>query len=99
MSLHDDLTHVQRTLDELVRSVNRISGEIGDSIDMRRVSINTEHLRESLTLLLDAAGHELAPAGQQARAPMVTIPDAPYDPSLWRDAEDEGLGSPHGHAP
>jgi hypothetical protein len=30
---------------------------------------------------------------------MVKIPDAPYDPALWADAEDEGLGFRHRHAP
>jgi hypothetical protein len=99
MSLHDDLTHAQRTLEDLVRSVNRLSGELGENIDVRRVRMDTEHLRESLALLRDSAGQHEGHSKQPLRGAMVTIPDAPYDPGLWADAEDEGLGSPYGHAP
>ncbi|MGW1884060.1 hypothetical protein [Streptomyces sp. NPDC001970] len=30
---------------------------------------------------------------------LVTIPDTPYDSSLWTDADDEGLGARDRHAP
>ncbi|WP_149184234.1 hypothetical protein [Streptomyces sp. TRM49041] len=30
---------------------------------------------------------------------LVTIPDTPYDASLWRDSDDEGLGARDRHAP
>jgi hypothetical protein len=76
MSMHDDLTSVQRRLDDLMRCVARLDEHAGDSIDMRRV-------RTDATRTVD----------------MVTVPDTPYDRGLWADAEDEGLGSPHRHAP
>lgn len=95
MSLHDDLTSVQRRLDDLMRCVARLDEHIGDSLDMRRVRADAAHLRESLSLL-----HDSAPGVAGSRkTEMVTIPDAPYDRGLWADAEDEGLGSPHRHAP
>jgi hypothetical protein len=95
MSLHDDLTSVQRRLDDLMRCVARLDEHAGDSLDMRRVRSAASHLRESLGLLQDSA-----PAAADHRpVEMVTIPDAPYDRGLWADAEDEGLGSPHRHAP
>ncbi|GAB2590058.1 hypothetical protein GCM10027168_23870 [Streptomyces capparidis] len=99
MSLHDDLTRVQRTVDDLVRSVDRLEHAFGDGLEIRRVRTDADHLRESLALLLAAAamageGKRTAVAGS-----MVTIPDAPYDPALWAGAEDEGIGSPHRHAP
>jgi len=95
MSLHDDLTSVQRRLDDLMRCVARLDEHTGDSLDMRRVRADAGHLRESLTLLQDAVP---IAAGNRA-VEMVSIPDAPYDRGLWADAEDEGLGSPHRHAP
>ncbi|SFF73751.1 hypothetical protein SAMN05216251_12699 [Actinacidiphila alni] len=95
MSLQEDLTSVQRRLDDLMRCVGRLDEHVGDSLDMRRVRADAGHLRESLALLQDAAP---AAAGRQT-VEMVTIPDAPYDRGLWADAEDEGLGSPHRHAP
>ncbi|MFF4421369.1 hypothetical protein ACFY04_11380 [Streptomyces sp. NPDC001549] len=30
---------------------------------------------------------------------MVTVPDTPYDSSLWTDSDDEGLGARDRHAP
>lgn len=95
MSMHDDLTSVQRRLDDLMRCVSRLDEHAGDSLDMRRVRTDASHLRESLALLQAAI-----PAAAGGRVvEMVTIPDAPYDRRLWTDAEDEGLGSPHRHAP
>ena len=95
MSLHDDLTSVQRRLDDLMRCVARLDEQAGDSLDMRRVRADAAHLRESLGLLQASA-----PATAGARTvDMVTIPDDPYDRGLWTDAEEEGLGSPHRHAP
>lgn len=95
MSLHDDLTSVQRRLDDLMRCVARLDEHAGDSLDMRRARADAERLRESLALLLTSA-----PAASAGRAmEMVTISDAPYDRGLWADAEEEGLGSPHRHAP
>jgi hypothetical protein len=95
MSMHDDLTSVQRRLDDLMRCVARLDEHAGDSIDMRRVRTDAAHLRESLALLAAAV-----PAAAATRTvDMVTVPDTPYDRGLWADAEDEGLGSPHRHAP
>jgi hypothetical protein len=95
MSLHDDLTSVQRRLDDLMRCVARLDEHSGDTLDMRRVRSAAAHLRDSLALLQDSAP---ADAGRRP-VEMVTIPDTPYDRGLWADAEDEGLGSPHRHAP
>jgi hypothetical protein len=95
MSLNDDLTSVQRRLDDLMRCVARLDEQAGDSLDMRRVRADAAHLRESLGLLQASV-----PAAAGARAvEMVTIPDDPYDRGLWTDCEDEGLGSPYRHAP
>ncbi|MFH8348508.1 hypothetical protein [Streptomyces sp. NPDC018045] len=110
MSLQDDLTAAQRSLDDLERSVGRLEAQVGDGLDIRRVRSDTVHLRESLQLLRDGAGD--APGGRPAhgtgarsvRPPasaleMVTIPDAPYDTALWAGAEDEGLGARDRRAP
>ncbi|HEY5836819.1 hypothetical protein [Streptomyces sp.] len=95
MSIQDDLTSVQRRLDDLMRCVARLREHTGDSLDMRRVRTDADHLRESLSLLQAAV-----PAAAGGRTvEMVTVPDAPYDRGLWADAEDEGLGSPYRHAP
>ncbi|MFI8994608.1 hypothetical protein [Streptomyces sp. NPDC053542] len=103
MSLHDDLTAVQRSLDDLVRSVGRLEQQVGGGLEIRRVRSDTEHLRESLELLraqaAPDAGDRPVPTAGRAVSDMVTIPDAPYDSSLWTDAEDEGLGARDRRAP
>ncbi len=96
MTVQDELAGVQRCLDDLTRSVSRLEQQVGGSgLEMRRVRSDTEHLRESLALL-KAATPEAGPAPNPV---MVSIPDAPYDSSLWTDAEDEGLGARDRHAP
>lgn len=95
MTLQDEMTAVQRCLDELTRSVSRLEQQVGSGLEIRRVRSDTEHLRESLALLR-ASAPQSTPA---PRPEMVTIPDTPYDTTLWTDAEDEGLGAQDRHAP
>ncbi|GGJ09720.1 hypothetical protein [Streptomyces brasiliensis] len=96
MSMHDDLTSVQRCIEDLVRSVGRLEQHLGSGgLEMRRVRTDTDHLRESVALLREAA-----PGLSQPRRPdLVTISDTPYDISLWTDTDDEGLGARDRHAP
>ncbi|AGP55247.1 MULTISPECIES: hypothetical protein [Streptomyces] len=94
MSLNDDLTAVQRCLDDLVRSVSRLEQRVGaGGLEIRRVRTDADHLRESLALL-----RETAPV-ERSRPEMVPVPDAPYDSALWSDVDDEGLGARDRHAP
>ncbi|MFF3657472.1 hypothetical protein [Streptomyces olivochromogenes] len=96
MSVHDDLTSVQRCIDDLVRSVGRLEQQFGGGgLEMRRVRADADHLRESVALLRESAPG-LAPP---RRPDLVSIPDTPYDSSLWTDSDDEGLGAHDRHAP
>ncbi|MBD0843339.1 MULTISPECIES: hypothetical protein [unclassified Streptomyces] len=96
MSVNDDLTSVQRCLDDLHRSVSRLEQQLGTGgLDIRRVRTDCDHLRESVALLRTAA----AASAPQKRPDLVTIPDTPYDDSLWIDTDDEGLGARDRHAP
>ncbi|MFJ9819505.1 hypothetical protein ACIRU3_30435 [Streptomyces sp. NPDC101151] len=96
MSVHDELTTVQRSLDDLYRSLGRLEKQLGSGgLEMRRVRMDADHLRESLALLREAASTPAAPN----RPDLVTISDTPYDISLWTDSDDEGLGARDRHAP
>ncbi|MEU0742136.1 hypothetical protein [Streptomyces sp. NPDC006134] len=96
MSVHDELTSVQRCLDDLSRSVGRLEQQLGSGgLEIRRVRTDADHLRESVALLRQAA----ATAAPQKRPDLVTISDAPYDLSLWTDTDDEGLGARDRRAP
>ncbi|KOT44210.1 hypothetical protein ADK41_05015 [Streptomyces caelestis] len=97
MSVHEELTSVQRCLDDLIRSVGRLEKQLGSGgLEMRRVRTDTDHLRESVALLRETAAVRTAP---QKRPDLVTISDTPYDPSLWVDTDDEGLGARDRRAP
>ncbi|GAA2584008.1 hypothetical protein ACWKT3_29825 [Streptomyces violaceus] len=96
MSVHDELTSVQRSLDDLLRSVGRLEKQLGTGgLEMRRVRADANHLRESVALLRDTAASPAAPK----RPELVTISDAPYDSALWSDSDDEGLGARDRRAP
>ncbi|MFK4144011.1 hypothetical protein [Streptomyces sp. NPDC004065] len=95
MSVHDDLTSVQRSVDAVLRSVARLEQQLGSRLEVRRVRADADHLRESVALLREASE---GPAAAQ-RPALVTISDAPYDISLWTDSDDEGLGARDRHAP
>ncbi|OAH11681.1 hypothetical protein [Streptomyces jeddahensis] len=95
MSLQDDLTAVQRCIDDLVRSVGRLEQHAGSSLEIRRVRTDADHLRESVALLREAT-----PALRAQKKPeLVGIPDTPYDSALWTDSDDEGLGARDRRAP
>ncbi|MEU6126814.1 hypothetical protein [Streptomyces sp. NPDC047123] len=105
MALHDELTAVQRCVDDLVRTVDRLERQAGDAlagVDVRRVRTDADHLRESVALLRAAAPPPASPRPDPQRRDVVTIPDTPYDSSLWAhgtDLDDEGLGGRDRHAP
>ncbi|MEV5879982.1 hypothetical protein AB0L75_38385 [Streptomyces sp. NPDC052101] len=97
MSVHDDITSVQRSLDDLHRSLGRLEHQLGSGgLEMRRVRLDADHLRESLGLLRDTVA---APAATPRPPDLVTISDKPYDFDLWTDTDDEGLGARDRHAP
>jgi hypothetical protein len=90
-----ELSGVRRLLDELDRAVRSAEQHFGGTLEVRRVRLDLNHLRESMELL-DAA-HIVGGSGQRQPQQMVPLTDAPYDPALWQDAEDEGVGSHSRH--
>ncbi|MCX5445081.1 hypothetical protein ACFVJW_11655 [Streptomyces libani] len=99
MSLQDAMTAVERSLDDLVRSVGKLETQLGAGLDIRRVRTDTDHLRESLTLLKQSVAASPPVRRSTPEVEMVPISDAPYNSALWTDAQDEGLGCRNGHAP
>lgn len=101
MSVKDELTAVQRCLDDLDRAIGRLEKHLGKGLlDVRRVRTDAGHLRESVALLHDGGPPAERPhAGRPGLQQMVPVPDAPYDASLWQDVDDEGLGCRDRRAP
>ncbi len=95
MSVKDELTVIQRSLEDLDRAIGRLEQRLGKgALDVRRLRADAGHLREDLALLRAGAAPPVEPPLQ-----MVTVSDTPYDPSLWKDADDEGLGCRDRRAP
>ncbi|MEV4646148.1 hypothetical protein [Saccharopolyspora sp. NPDC049357] len=89
-----ELAEFQRVLAQLRTSAGALRQRYGDAAVVRRINNDIERLD------IDAA--ELSAVvptprtGEDARD-VVIVPDTPYDPSLWQDADDEGLGGQFRH--
>lgn len=95
MTAHEGLANAGRALADLERAVSSLRRDLGDSLDMRRVTDDVARLATSLAVLTETAPPHVAAASPD----LEVIPDAEYDPAFWRDAEDEGLGASDRHAP
>jgi hypothetical protein len=86
-----ELADVQRALAQLRSSVGALRARYGDVAAVRRISNDVERLGIDIGEL----SAEL-PAPRRGPEPStddtVMVPDTPYDPSWWRDADDEGVG-------
>ncbi|MEU5398546.1 hypothetical protein ABZ348_04515 [Streptomyces sp. NPDC005963] len=84
MSQQVDLTTIQQQLDELAHRVH----ELERTVDRLSGAGDRRHGSTS------APGHR-----PTDRVDLVTIPDVPYDNTLWTDSDDEGLGVRDRRAP
>ncbi|KOU60983.1 hypothetical protein ACFWHQ_21375 [Streptomyces sp. NPDC060334] len=70
--------------------------------DLTAVRRDLDELARKVERLERTVGRQ-DPGGRRPAAPdpsrMVTIPDAPYDSTLWTDTDDEGLGARDRRAP
>jgi hypothetical protein len=96
MSVRDDLTAAAGHVAGLRRSVTALTKELGNTIDLQRLRDDVVRLADDVDLVARGAG-----VGSQDRAggpgEIVFIPDEDYDPALWSDAEDEGVGPARDH--
>jgi hypothetical protein len=95
MTVKDDLETAAGAVATLRRSVSALQGRLGDTVDVQRLRDDVTRIAADLNLLSRQAGLPQAGAAQQGE--IVYIPDEDYDPSLWADADEEGLGT-HGRA-
>ncbi|MFI1448654.1 hypothetical protein [Streptomyces virginiae] len=70
--------------------------------DLSAVRRNLDELTRKVERLEQQAARQ-KPSTTTAAGPdpsrMVTVPDTPYDSSLWTDSDDEGLGARDRRAP
>ena len=91
MGVSDDLTAAAGHVAGLRRAVTALSKEFGNTIDIQRLRDDVVRLADDVDLVARGAG-----VGSQDRAggpgEIVFIPDEDYDPAMWSDVEDEGVG-------
>lgn len=84
-----EITELRRTVGQLRQCVGALRSRYGDASAVRRLLNDVERLD------IDVAEFDTPiPAQPKPRTPddVVKIPDTPYDPALWRGADDEGVG-------
>ncbi|MGW1682631.1 hypothetical protein [Saccharopolyspora sp. NPDC002376] len=93
MATTTELAELQRVLTQLRSSVGAVRARYGDAPAVRRLHNDVERLDIDVAEL-----SSVMPAQRRGieSEEVVVVPDTPYDPSLWQDADDEGLG---GRAP
>lgn len=91
------VSRLHEVIGQLRQCVGSLRSEYGDSTGVRRVANDVERLHIDVEDLTGqrhrASRREAAMAGDR-----ILVSDVPYDPDLWRDADDEGVGGYHGSA-
>ncbi|HET8600715.1 MAG TPA: hypothetical protein VFL99_10345 [Segeticoccus sp.] len=94
MSTGEHLTSAGQHVAALRTITAGLRHAMGDTVDVRRLEEDVRRVGADLELL----GHRGHPQPGQPPQPgtgqqdVVYIPDTEYDPSLWADADDEGIG-------
>lgn len=80
-----DVTRARAALRDLTAAVERLRRSRPDSIDLRRLSEDVARVATDIDLV---AG----PLQTRPEPTVQVIPDHDYDPQLFADADDEGVG-------
>jgi hypothetical protein len=95
MSVPTELTALHRAVGDLRGIVGSLHARYGDIPAVRRLVGDVERLEldlselDTLTPMPGPTPPEFGP---------IQLDDSPVDPSLWKDADDEGLGGYHREA-
>lgn len=88
---HEDLALARRRLDELARAVRTLRRTLGDTYGVRRLCDDVERARSSLGFVGETIA-EAEPVIVPVPTPSEVMSDLPYDPVIFADADDEGVG-------
>ena len=90
MALTSELSVLHRTVDELRAIIGTVRSRYGDIPAVKRLLGDVDRIDLDVAELDD-----ILPPAQPEDGPVQLIDDRPHDPSLWADADDEGLGGIH----
>jgi hypothetical protein len=90
MAVTTELTALHRTVDELREIVTTVRARYGDIPAVKRLLGDIERIDLDASELDDLT--PLPAASIPEASEIHILDDQPHDPSLWRDADDEGLG-------
>jgi len=86
MSSQDAVGATREALTSLAAAVLRVRDEYGDTLGVRLMISDVDRLHADLDELGDPKPGHRAGVDQ---ADLLEIPDAPYDESMWQDAQSE----------
>ncbi|GAA1216836.1 hypothetical protein [Prauserella alba] len=94
-----EMNELRSTISRLKQCVGDLRSRYGEVPAVHRLANDVERLGIDAAELDDGSPVPSQGRGAPAidRSEVVPVPDTPYDPALWDDADDEGVGGYHGH--
>ncbi|MBB3052411.1 hypothetical protein FHS23_003445 [Prauserella isguenensis] len=94
-----EMSELRSTISRLKQCVGDLRTRYGETPAVHRLANDVERLDIDAVELDECAAVPAQGRGAPIidRSEVVPVPDTPYDPSLWDDADDEGVGGYHGH--
>ncbi len=92
-----ELTHLQRTIAELRQCVGTLRSNYGDSVAIRRLANDVDRLGIDADDVAELPTPRVSSSIPGGKPEKIVVPDTPYDPELWRGADDEGVGGIQPH--
>jgi hypothetical protein len=89
MPSEEHVAEVRRAAAALERAVAALRSRHADCLGLRRLASDVARFSDDLAELGEL--RPVKPAGD-ALPRLHFVPDKPYEPGFWRDADDEGVG-------
>src|SRR5688572_10653380 len=86
-----EIVELRRVIGQMRHAVSNLRARYGDVAAVQRLANDVERMDIDATELVDLSTPRQREAPRVERE-VVVVPDTPYDESLWKDADDEGLG-------
>lgn len=90
-----EITDLSRAIGQLRQCIGTLQGHYGDAAAVQRIANDLERLeidaKDLSKVLPKQRGSDLRDSD------IVMVPDTPYDPALWQEADDEGIGGYRRH--